>query len=215
MGTARSYGQLSDLINSDTEWGVSIHEKRAQTNVMTRLLKATAIIGYILAAFVAIPLVIGLAIFPDAEGMAWTALIVLLCVALAAYFQAQSKKGPRNAIQIDYSASEIRLGSHLPDGTFVRHRVCPFRQIDKVSIDGRQAGYPAICLHMNDELVKVTFQGADPRSLEMVAVQLSAARETAKKAPFAKRVSSVIFGIDATAREVGQRVRSRVVSRAV
>ena len=37
----------------------------------------------------------------------------------------------------------------------------------------------------------------------------------AKKAPMTERVRSAIFGIDATAREVGQRVRSRVISRAV
>ena len=215
MSTRRSYGQISDLINLDTEWGVSVQEAKAQPSFWTRVLKVSAYSIYVLASFVAIPLLIGFLLMPESEGMAWNALLVLGCIGLAVFFQAQAKKGPRNAIQIDHAASEVRLGSQMPDGTFVRHRICTFRQIKKVSVDNTKPDFPTLCLHLAGEKVQVSFKGADPRSLEMVAVKISAACESAKKAPIRSRVQSVLHGIDATYREVGQRVKSRVVSRAV
>ena len=215
MSNDEAFAQVSDLINYDTEWGVTVRETKMRASPLSRLLKASAIIGYIAASFIAIPFLIGFLFFPDAEGMIWTALIVLGCIAVAGYFQAQSKKGPRNAIQIDYSASEVRLGSQLHDGTFVRHRVCGFRHIERVSIDKTDRDNPAVCLHLNGEDVKVAFAGVDLRSLEIIAFKLSAASKTAQVAPVKERVRSMIFGLDAATREVGQRVRSRVVSRAV
>lgn len=215
MDSDQTFGNVGDLINFDTEWGVTVRETKAQISTLSRILKVSAILGYVLASFIAIPLLIGLFFFPEAEGMIWTTLIVLGCIAVAGFFQAQSKKGPRNAIQIDYAASEVRLGSQMANGVFVRHRVCPFRHIERISIDSTDRSNPAICLQLNDETVKVAFKDADIRSLEIVAVKLSAARQSAQKAPVVERVRSVIFGIDAATREVGQRVRSRVVSRAV
>ena len=134
---------------------------------------------------------------------------------MALFFQSQSRKGPRNALQIDYSASEVRLGSQNSDGTFIRHRVCGFRHIQKVSVDSQTPGAPALCLHMKGEDVRITFKDADPRSLDLVAAKVSAASESAKKMPIRSRVQSVLLGIDASYREVGQRVKSRVISRAV
>ena len=215
MGKARIQGHISDLINHDTEWGVSVQEAKAQSSVLARILKVTAFCGYILSAFVAIPLLIGLIVFPGSEGLAQNALIVVAFIGLAVFFQTQSKKGPRNALQIDYSASEVRLGSQNPDGTFIRHRVCGFRHIQKVSVDSLKPGAPALCLHLKGEIVRVTFKDADPRSLDLVAAKVSAASESAKKMPIRSRVQSVLLGIDASYREVGQRVKSRVISRAV
>ena len=215
MGNARNVGHISDLINHETEWGVSVQEAKAQKSVVARILKAAAVGVYLLSAFVAIPLLIGLVVFPGSEGLTQNALIVLACMGLAAFFQAQSKKGPRNALQIDYSASEVRLGSQNPDGTFIRHRVCGFRHIQKVSVDSLKPGEPALCLHLKGETVRVTFTDADPRSLDLVAAKVSAASESARKMPIRSRVQSVLLGIDASYREVGQRVKSRVISRAV
>ena len=163
----------------------------------------------------AIPVLIAFVVFPGVEGLTQDALMVLGLVAIAALFQAQSRRGPKNALQIDYAASEVRLGSELPDGTFVRHRVCGFRHIEKVSVDASEKDRPAINLHLKGEMVTLRFQGANPRSLDLVAAKISAARESAQKAPLRSRVQSMFMGIDATYREVGQRVKSRVVSRAV
>ena len=215
MGRERSTGHISDLINDETEWGVSVQEAKAQVTVVSGLLKFAAFAVYVVAALVAIPVLIGFAVFPNAEGLAKEALIVLGFVGLAVFFQAQSKKGPRNSLQIDYAAKEVRLGSENSDGAFVRHRVLGFRHIQKVSVDSNAKSHPALCLHLKGEVVTVRFKGADPRSLDFVAAKISAARETAQKEPLRSRVQSVLLGIDASYREVGQRVRSRVVSRTV
>lgn len=213
MSRPESLGHLNDLINSETEWGVSVREAKAQTGPLGILMKVSAYTGYFLAAMVATPILIGLAFFPTANGLEKEALVVLAIIGLAAFFQAQSKKGPRNALQIDHSASEVRLGSVKPDGTFIRHRVCGFRHIEKVSVDSSDKENPALCLHLKGENVTILFKDADPHSLDLVAAKIAAASESAKKAPLRSRVQSMILGIDASYREVGSRVISRVVSR--
>lgn len=215
MSTAQDFRGSSDLVNHDMEWGVSVIESRPRQSVSKRALKVAAYCGFILASFVAIPLLIGIILFPESEGLAKNALLVLGLVGIAAVFQAQSKRGPRNALQIDYAASEVRLGSQDENGVFTRHRVCGFRQIDQVSVDARKRDCPALCLHSGNEIITIRFQDADPRSLDLVAAKISAARESAKKAPLSKRVQSMFLVIDASYREVGQRVKSRVISRAV
>ncbi len=214
MGIGSS-SRTSDLINLDTEWGVSVSERSAQQGPAKRLMKIAAFIGFVLGSFVAIPIAIGFLIFPDAEGLAQDALLVLVLVAIAALFQAQSKRGPRNALQIDYSAAEVRLGSQDELGVFSRHRVCAFRHIEKVAVDARKKDCPALCLQLSGEDVTIRFHGADPRSLDLVAAKITAARESAQKAPIRSRVQSMFMGIDATYREVGTRVKSRVISRTV
>jgi len=209
MGRQQSLGHLSDLINSETEWGVTVREAKAQSGLLGTIMKFSAYTGFLLAAIVATPILIGLALFPSANGLEKEALVVLVIIAIAAFFQAQSKKGPRNSLQIDHSASEVRLGSVKPDGTFVRG----FRHIEKVSVDSSDKTNPALCLHLKGENVTIRFKDADPRSLDLVAAKIAAASETAKKAPIISRVQSMILGIDASYREVGSRVRSRVVSR--
>ena len=214
MGRHQSNG-LRDLVDHQMEWGVSIKEPKVQASAAKTALKVAAYGGFVLSSFFAIPVLIAFVVFPGVEGVAEGALIVLGLVAIATLFQAQSRRGPRNALQIDYSASEVRLGSELPDGTFVRHRVCGFRNIEQVSVDAAQKDRPAINLHLKGETVTLRFEGANPRSLDLVAAKISAARESAQKAPLRSRVQSMFMGIDATYREVGQRVKSRVVSRAV
>ena len=215
MGFDRAAGGSSDLVNHEMEWGVSVAERRAQQSVSKRALKVAAYVGFLLASFVAIPVLIGIMLFPDVTALAQNALVVLGIIAFAVLFQAQSRRGARNALQIDYAASEVRLGSQDENGVFTRHRVCNFRHIQKVSVDPTRSDSPALCLHLSDEDVTIRFQDADPRSLDLVAAKISAARESAKKAPIRSRVQSMIMGIDATYREVGQRVKSRVVSRTV
>ena len=215
MGNPRLAGGTSDLLNHEMEWGVSVTESRTRQSLAKRAMKVGAYLGFVLASFVAIPILIGVFLFPDVQALAQNALVVLGLVALAAMFRAQSRRGPRNALQIDYAASEVRLGSQDAQGVFTRHRTCSFRSIDKVSVDATQKKYPAICLQIGNEMVTINFQDADPRSLDLVAAKIAAARESAKKAPIRSRVQSMLMGIDATYREVGQRVKSRVVSRAV
>ena len=213
MSRPQSLGHLSDLINSETEWGISVREAKAQPGFLGGLMKISAYTGYLLAAIVATPIVVGLMLFPTANGLEKEALVVLGIVGIAVFFQSQSKKGPRNSLQIDHSASEVRLGSVKPDGTFIRHRVCGFRHIEKVSVNSSDKANPALCLHLKGENVTIRFKDADPRSLDLVAAKISAASQSAKKAPIISRVQSMILGIDASYREVGSRVRSRVVSR--
>ena len=214
MSRERSNG-LRDLIDHQMDWGVSVAEPKVRPSAAKKALKLAAYAGFILSSFVAIPVLIAFVVFPGVEGLTEDALMVVGLAAIAAIFQAQSRRGPKNALQIDYAAAEVRLGTELPDGTFVRHRVCGFRHIQKVSVDSSEKARPAINLHLKGETVTLRFHGANPRSLDLVAAKISAARESAQKAPLRSRVQSMFMGIDATYREVGQRVKSRVVSRAV
>lgn len=203
----------SDLVNHSTDWGIAVSEAKGKRSLaMTSL----AIAGYAIlfsGSMLAIPIMAGLILFPASEGIIREIGIVGLFVVLAIYFNAQSRKGPKNSLQIDYAAEEVRLGSVNAHGAFVRHRVCPFRQIDEVSIDTRDEDSPALCLTLNGEIATIHFTRTDPVKLADIAAQISAASEAAKAAPVRSRIQSTFNGFEANIREVGHRVRSRVTSR--
>ncbi len=206
-------GQSIDLVNHETEWGIAVAEARSGSGASAKLLKGASFLAVLAASIAALPIVAGYLAFPSTNGIAKEALIVISFIGLALFFQAQARKGPRNSLQIDYSAGEVRLGTQNADGTFSRHRVCSFRHIKQVSVDPTRTDNPAIKLHLSGEVVTIRFKDAEARSLDLIAAKINAARESAKKAPIRSRVQSVIMGIDASYREVGTRVKSRVVSR--
>lgn len=216
MTAARAFGhQTTDLINHDTEWGLSVSEATGRKSLALKLL---ALLGYalvFLGSVIILPVIIGFALFPEASGLGLEAALIMCLVVVAFFLHAQSKKGPKNALQLDFEASEVRLGSINSRGAFIRHKVCHFAKIDDAFVDESDPEAPALCLKLDGETAKVRFLNASVESVGELARKVNAARMAARAAPVRQRVQSALLGIEASAREIGQRVRSRVVSRSI
>lgn len=205
-------GRTSDLINQTSDWGLSVSESVARK---TPAMRALAILGYAafaLASLFVIPILVGTTLFTASRAVLADIGIVGGIVALAMVFNAQSRKGPKNALQIDYDASEVRLGSINTAGAFVRHKVCPLRSIDSVSVDTSAPDAPALTFVMFSETATIRFSNTDADSLAALAARIQTAADEARAAPIRSRIVSRINGLEAGAREIGQRVRSRVTS---
>lgn len=202
----------TELINHSTEWGCSVSEAIGQKTIA---MKALALAGYsvfALASVLVIPILAGITFFTVSSGVYAELGIIAVTVMLAIAIDKMSKRGPKNALQIDYAAGEVRLGSLNSAGAFVRHRVCPLRAIEDVSIDLSDPSRPALSLKMDGETATIRFSGTTPEGLETFAAKIQFASDEAKKAPMRTRIQSRINGFEAGMREVGQRVRSRVTS---
>ncbi|MDD9921470.1 MAG: hypothetical protein OXQ92_04185, partial [Boseongicola sp.] len=160
-----------------------------------------------------IPILVRAFMFSGSSGMAFDLAIVLACCALAVFFNHQSKKGPRNALQIDYAAREVRLGSETANGAFVRHKVCPFGQIESAKVAKLKSGDLELHLDLGSEIARIPFFNADVAELKDIVAKINAAKESDQMAPVRSRVRSTIMGMGASYREVSRRVVSRMHSR--
>ena len=198
-----------------TDWGVSVSEARARGTTSTRFMKVAVFALFFIASIAAIPLLAGALLFPVSSEILLDVAIIVVFILCALVFNTLSKKGARNALQIDYSASEIRLGAVNHRGAFVRHRVCPFSTIDDVYAREKVPGAPELRLIVDDEKLTLRFLNTQITSLEAIANKISEAQKSAQMHPVRTRIKSTIAGLEASYLEVGQRVRSRVVSHTV
>lgn len=210
--TAVSGVNESNLATKSADWGVSISEIARQKTMSQWAMDLGGKLGLTIASFLAIPILVGAFFFTMSTGAYLEIGIVAVIVGVGAFLNSKAKSGPKNALQIDYNSSEVRLGSINSVGAFVRHKVCPFRAIDEVTIDFENKT-PAICLQINGEIAKIHLASKDDAELSDLGAKISAAAEAAKAAPIRSRIQSKINGFEANVREVGQRVRSRVRSR--
>lgn len=205
----------SQLVNQTADWGVSLSEAASRKTMSTYMLAFGGLLGLTVGAMLVIPILAGAILFTASAGAFQELAVIAAILALAYYLNLKSKSGPKNALQIDYSASEVRLGSLNAAGVFVRHKVFPFRAIGDVSVDETHKASPAICLVVNGAVAKIHFTSDDVAHLKDFASRIAAAADTARSAPMRQRIQSRINGLEANVREVGQRVRSRVISRVV
>lgn len=203
-------GQQVDLLNHQSEWGMTVSEASGRKSISKRMLKICAYILFIAASVLAMPLIAGMLFFPDAEGLYLEIAIVVAALVLAMAFKFHSDKIERNAIQIDYRAAELRLGTQKPDGTFIRAKVFSFRDIEKVRVRESEQKGAQLCLSILGNDVSIDFNGAEAGSVEGLASQISAARESALAAPIRSRIQSRAHGIEASFREIKSRVQSRI-----
>lgn len=206
----RRNGQQIDLLNHQSEWGMTVSEASGRKTLDKRLLKYCAYILFGAAALLAVPLVAGALFFPDADGMIPEIAIVAFALFLAITFKFHSDKTERNSIQIDYRATELRLGTQRTDGTFVREKVFSFRDIEKVRVRDGEKGTAQLCLLIQGNDIAIDFNGADSGSVEGLASQITAAAESARAAPIRSRIQSKAHGIEASFREIKSRVQSRI-----
>ena len=200
------------LVSHTSDWGVSVSQANADK---TAGMKGLAVVGYLTlfaASLFVIPIMVGLSMFETTSKVAADLAIVVGCVGLAMFFNAQSRKGPKNALQIDYDASEVRLGSVSAKGAFVRHKVCPLRSLDSVVVNASDPSAPTLTLEIFSEAATIRFSNTDIDALQELAATIQTAADEARAAPIRSRIVSRINGFEAGMREIGQRVRSRVTS---
>lgn len=204
-----------DLINHETEWGVAVSEATGQKNLTRKLLMVLGYFLALLALLAVTPVVIGTLLASESTGVMAEALIIAVVIVAAIIFKKVSTSGPRNALQIDYDAGEVRLGSTNVHGVFARHRVCPFSHIEEVDVMYEADETITLKLIMNGETATISLSNAAQETVEGIVAKIDAAREAARLAPVRSRVQSAMLGFEAGIREVGQRVRSRALSRPV
>ncbi|MEQ9040486.1 MAG: hypothetical protein RIE24_19255 [Silicimonas sp.] len=202
----------SDLINLTTDWGMSVSEATAQKTFARKGMAIAGFMVFSLASLMAIPILVGGVLFTASRGVMLEIGIVAGFVAVAVFFNAQSRKGPKNALQIDYQASEVRLGSTTTAGAFVRHKVCPLSAIHSVEVDTSDPANPALVVNLFSETATIRFNKADTSTLAALAEKIEAAANEARAAPIRTRIVSRINGFEAGVREMSHRVRSRINS---
>ena len=204
--------KTAELINRTSDWGVSVSEAAGRKTTAGKVLAAAGFFACAAASLLVIPILAGTLLFTASRGVLIDIGIVGAFVATAIFFNALSRRGPKNALQIDYDASEVRLGSMTSAGAFVRHKVCPLRSIESVSVDTSDAEAPALTLRMFGETATIRFANTAEDNLAELAARIQTAADEARAAPIRSRIVSKINGLEAGVREIGQRVRSRVTS---
>ena len=202
--------RTDDLLNHPTEWGLTVSEVAGRKSASKRLMKFGAYFLLAVASLLAMPVIAGIIFFPSSDGLLLEFAIIAFCLVVATAFKVQSDKTQRNSIQIDYKATELRLGTQKSDGTFIREKVFAFRDIDSVDVQRTANGTPMLSLLIDGAYVELPFNGTDQTSVQGLATQIAAARESALRAPIKSRIQSKIHGVEASFREVKSRVQSRI-----
>lgn len=204
--------RTSSLVKQTSDWGISVSESVARKSPARKALAILGVATFTLASLFLIPILVGSALFSASRGVMADIGIVGCFVALAMVFNAHSRKGPKNALQIDYDASELRLGSMTSTGAFVRHKVCLLRSIESVAVDTSIPEAPALTFNLFSETATIRFSRTDADSLTALAERIQNAADAARAAPIRSRIVSRINGFEAGIREIGRRVQSRVTS---
>jgi hypothetical protein len=201
-----------DLISLETEWGISVSEATPRKGPVDYALYFASIVFLIFASLVMLPPLVALILIPRSEGLAMEAGVVVALIAAGVFLRRLARRGPKNALQIDRASGEVRLGSVDAKGVFVRHRVCPLTAIERIEVDSETR---ELRLVMNGQTANIRLATRNTEMLERVADEIWVAREKARALPIRSRLQSKLFGIEASARELSKRVKSRVHSRAV
>jgi len=201
-----------DLIDQKSDWGLTVSEGSGKKSFFSKILLTGAYLFLMIASIIVLPVIVGVMLAPDSAGLILEAAVVAIVILVALLFKFQSGRNPRNAVQIDYKANQIRLGFQAPNGNFVRERVFGFRQIENVSVDQDDPSTPKLVIEVADSIVHLGFNQADEESLLELSRQILAARESAMRAPMRSRVQSTIAGVGASIRETTRRVSSRIVT---
>jgi len=150
-----------------------------------------------LATIYVLPILAGFLLFPESNGLWTEAGLLALLLAFAFFVKHRAKRLPRNSVQIDYKAGEVRLGTQKPDGTFIRQKVFAFREIDHVYVEHEDDNAPKLCLGVRNNTVTIDFNKAQIKSVQDLGAKIAAARESAARAPIRSRVQSGSSGFAA------------------
>jgi hypothetical protein len=198
------------LVRESTDWGVSVSEKRVRTFWLNAVLLVLSVFVLFCGAVIILPLLAGLLLSAEITEIGSLTMIVVAFIGLAIFFNIQSRKGPRNALELDRNASELRLGFKNRHGAFVRQRVIPLARVEDAFVQDDTQGEPELNFMVDGEQIRIVLADAKAERLSDIAAQICEAASRARNAPRHSRIRSTIAGIGASYREIGNRAVSRV-----
>ena len=201
---------ITTLVRESTDWGDSVSEKRVRTFWLNVVLLVLSVFVLFCGLVIVLPLLAGLMFSAEITGIGSLTIIVVALIGLAIVFNIQSRKGPRNALELDRNASELRLGFKNRYGAFVRQRVIPLARVEDTFVQYDTQGEPELNFVVDGEQIRIALADAKAERLSDIAAQICEAASRARNAPRHSRIRSTIAGIGASYREIGNRAVSRV-----
>lgn len=198
------------LVRELTDWGVSVSEKRLRSSWLNAVLLVLSVFVLFCGIVVVMPLLVGLLLSAEIFSIGIQTTIVAAFIGLAIVFNIQSRKGPRNALELDQKASQLRLGYKNRYGAFIRQQVIPLAQVEDSIVQQDTQGQPELNIIVDGEQIRIALADAKAERLTDIAAQICEAASRARNAPRRSRIRSSIAGIGASYREIGNRVASRV-----
>ena len=198
------------LVRESTDWGVSVSEKRVRKIWLNVVFLVLSSFVLFCGLFIAGPLLVGFMLSAKMTGIGGTIIIAVAFIGLAIVFKIQSRKGPRNALELDANASELRLGFMNRYGAFVRQRVIPLARVEDAFVQDDAQGQPELNFVVDGEQIQIALADAKEERLSEIAARTCEAASRARNAPRRARIRSAIAGVGASYREIGNRVVSRV-----
>ena len=198
------------LVREATDWGVSVSEKPVRKFWLNIVLLVLSSLVLFCGLLIAGPLLVGFMLSAQMTGISSTIIIAVAFIGLAIVFKIQSRKGPRNALELDGNASELRLGFKNRYGAFVRQRVIPLARVEDAFVQQDTEGQPELNFIVDGEQIRIALADAKAERLSEIAAQTCEAASRARNAPRRSRIRSAIAGVGASYREIGNRVVSRV-----
>lgn len=207
---AKRRKNISDgLLDQRSDWGLTMSEMTTTRSKRGWVLLALSWCCLSFAIFLLVPVLAAMILEAGQSDITYFVVGTVVCVVAGLFFSIKSSPRPRNAIQIDYRAAQLRLGHKKKDNTFMRERVIPFREIDSVYVD-HGSKEPFLKVVVGQESINIPFHKAGLRDLENLAARIATARDSGKRAPVRSRVQTGIHSFGANIREVKSRVRSRL-----
>lgn len=214
--SGRTYEDKNDMFTTlqreQLDWGVTVAEKKIRKGLTHKLFLASCFLISFTASLYLIPLLIGYMLQADMTNLTVDMLIIVGCIIVAAIFNVQSRRGPRNAIEVDHDAAEVRLGSMSAKGAFVRHRVLALHKIEDVYVREGENGENTLNFVVGEENLAIALADSKLERLNGIAAQVREAAERARTMPRRSRIVSALHGLGANYREIGNRVASRIYS---
>jgi len=198
------------LVRESTDWGVTVSEKRIRPFWLNAVLVILSVFALLCGFVIVLPLLAGLLLSAKITSISSLVMIVIALIGLAVVFNIQSRKGARNALELDGNASELRLGFMNRYGAFVRKQVIPLARVEDAFVEPDTEGQPELNFMVNGEQIRIALADAQEERLINIAAQTREAASRARNAPRRSRIRSAIAGVGAGYREIGDRVVSRV-----
>ena len=186
------------LVRQPTDWGVSVSEKRVRRFWLNTVLYAVSIIALFASLFIVLPPLAALISQANVAGVSFPILIVASFVVLAAFVRHQSRKGKRNAFELDSAYRELRIGHMNRREKFVCQRAIPLAQVDDAVADYGPLGEPELVVTSRGEQFRIALADAKRQRMTDLVDQINKAASYARTAPRPRsRIMSAIVEIGA------------------
>lgn len=196
------------LVREATDWGLAVSEKRVRSTWLNAALLLLGALTFFTGLMFALPVLVGLVLSAEMTMFGVQVAVVAGLIVLAIVFSVQSRKGPRNALELDQSASQLRIGHINRHGAFVRGRVIALRQVVDATVAEDADGKPELNIVLDADQIRVALTDAKVERLTDISGQIRDAAAEARTQP-RSRIESSIAGIGASYREISKRVVSR------